>query len=41
MIPGVVKSFASVTLIRIVSRLLEFVLRVYLIREVLSPEILA
>lgn len=41
MISGVVNSFASVTLIRILSRVLEFFLRVYLIREVLSPEILA
>ena len=36
MIGGVVQSFASVTAIRILSRVLEFVLRIYLIREVLS-----
>jgi hypothetical protein len=41
MISGVVSSFASVTLIRPLSRLLEFFLRVYLIRSVLSAEILA
>ena len=41
MITGVIKNFASLTAIRVVSRVLEFLLRVYLIREVLSEEIVA
>lgn len=41
MISGIVGSFASVTIIRILSRVLEFFLRVYLIRSVLTPEIVA
>ena len=41
MITGVVHSFASVTSIRVLSRVLEFLLRLYLIRNVLSEAILA
>lgn len=41
MLSGVANSFASVTIIRVLSRVMEFFLRVYLIREVLSPEVLA
>jgi O-antigen/teichoic acid export membrane protein len=41
MLSRVVSSFASVTILKVLSRVLEFLLRVYLIREVLSPEILA
>ena len=41
MIKGITTNFFSLTSIRIISRVLEFFLRVYLIRNTLSPEILA
>ena len=41
MIKGVVSNFVSVTGLRIISKILDFFIRVYLIRNTLSPIILS